>query len=145
MTSSSPDPDELIGDQQAIEAEAPADHELLQGGDGDRPGAVLDLPAKELGRHGRLAMGCDGELVGFDEGAHPAAVVLQGRAAEHRQGKGQIAPQQVPALPPDGAQLDLPRPRRDAFDGGGQGMGREGVEGVALGAGGQVHSRMLLN
>ncbi len=70
--------------------------------------------------------------------------MLQGRAAEHRQGKGQIAAQQVPALPPDGAQLDLPRLGRDAFDGGGQGVGREGVEGVALGAGGQVHSRMLL-
>ncbi len=45
----------------------------LSNAEGDRPGAVLELPAEEVGAHGRLAVGRD---VGAPEGEEAAARLL---------------------------------------------------------------------
>ena len=90
--------DRLIGDNHAPDTELPADRQLLHRRDRNRPSARLHLQRVELGRHGRLAMRGDLEVVGAREIRHPPVVGNQFVVEKNRGGQRQIAFQQIPTL-----------------------------------------------
>ena len=120
--------DELIGEHDATDAEAAADHHLPDAGDGDAPGAVGKLLGEQLRRHGGLAVGRDPGVGQFEEAPHPAAVVVERRALDHRDRQRQVALEQVPAALADLAEAHRRRGRRQAFDAAVEGGLQQAVE-----------------
>ena len=94
-------PRRLVRQDDARKAEMPRDGQLLRRRDRDRPGAALALHGVKLGRHRRLAVGCDEQAVCLQEASHPGVVGLQSVSAKNRRRQGDIAPEQVPALLPN--------------------------------------------
>ena len=92
---------ELVGKDDALEAEFAGNLDLMGRRHGDSPGAVPHLALEQLRAHGGLAMGRDDRAGFLQEAAHPAAVMGQRALLEHRQRQWQILPQDIPALVAD--------------------------------------------
>jgi hypothetical protein len=109
---------ELIGDDEALDAEAERDGGLLGGGDGEGPGPGVELAPEELGAHRGLAVRGEEEAVLRAPGAHRLQVVGDRRVAQHHHRIREVVAEQVPAL----------RPRRARGHGPGNPLAR-GVQG----------------
>ncbi|MNT52414.1 hypothetical protein D3C72_1894390 [compost metagenome] len=70
---------------------------LVGGSQGDAPGTFLQLPRKQLGRHGGLAMGRQLHAIFTHEAAHPREVVRKTFLIEHSGRQAEVLGQQVPA------------------------------------------------
>ena len=87
----------LVGDQRAACAGRDADRELCHGGEGEAPGAGLELAREELRRHRGLAVRRQVDAPVPHLLLHPGQVVRDGVALEQRDREWQVAGQHVPA------------------------------------------------
>lgn len=102
--------DELVGEEDPLDAEGAVDAGLVGYGGGDAPRAVLQLAAEELRGHAGLAVRGEGEVVAGGVGAEGGEVVLQRVRVEGQDGGGEPAAVQVPPLGgelPDGEAAGL--------------------------------------
>lgn len=90
--------DQLVGQEDPLDAERPRHPYLVRHGQGDAPGAVLDLAVEELRRHGGLAVRREGEAVPGGVRLHELQVVLQALGGQREDGGGETAGEEVAAL-----------------------------------------------
>ena len=88
--------DHLVGDDGAPRTRFDAHGELVDGREGQAPGAAGQLLREQLGRHGGLAVRRQAHALALGIVLHPGDVVRQRRAADHGQ---RIAPGRRPAVP----------------------------------------------
>jgi len=87
----------LVGDERAARAGRHAHRQLRDGGEGQAPGAGVELALEELRRHGGLAVRREVDAPLAHARLHPRQVVLERLALEHGQRQRQVAGQHVPA------------------------------------------------
>ncbi len=90
-------PHQLVGHQHAPDPVRMGGGGLLRGGQRDTPGAGLELPGEQLGRHRGLAVRCELHAVFVHEPAHPGEVMGQPAFVQHGGRQAQLLFQQPPA------------------------------------------------
>ncbi len=79
--------DDLVRDEDPLDPRVDCHLGLPRMGDGDRPGAGIDLPAEDRRRHGRLAVGRERDPAVATEVGEDRDVVGQRRLPEHEDGQ----------------------------------------------------------
>ena len=79
--------DDLVRDEDPLDPRVGGHLGLPRMGDGDRPGAGIDLPAEDRRRHGRLAVGRERDPAVATEVGEDRDVVGQRRLPEHEDGQ----------------------------------------------------------
>ena len=121
----------LVGDDAARGACRDTGTQLADRCERQPPGAPVQLAAKQLRRHGRLAVRGQAHTVVASKALHPLQIAIQCIATDHGQRQRQIALQHVPALAADGGAAQRAAVVGEAFLRGVQ----EGVEQVLQGHG----------
>lgn len=90
--------DEFVREEDPLDPELPCHADLMRHGEGDAPGAVLDLPPEQLGGHRGLAVRGEGEAVADGVRLHQFEVVRQALGGQREDGGGESAGEEVAAL-----------------------------------------------
>lgn len=89
---------EGIGDQQAANAGMDEHAGLLHVGNGDSPGARVQLPGHKVRTHRRLCVRCNEDVMLLAVGAHQLQVAFQSAFLQRRRRKVKVTRKQVPPL-----------------------------------------------